>query len=111
MKRTTGCGPFPAGRRTSINWFASCPYGRRRSGSGGFLLRIDSLCTAEKYRTSGVAGETAKIEHWQRIRILQPMLDLQCKRPRYFTWPPELVEAELELDELEDEPELPELCD
>jgi len=39
------------------------------------------------------------------------MLDLQCKRPRYFTWPPELVEAELELDELEDEPELPELCD
>src|SRR6266704_3654791 len=45
MKNTTGCGPFPAGTRTSTNWFGSWPYGSRRSAAGGFSFRTSSLVT------------------------------------------------------------------
>src|SRR5215813_5518879 len=51
MKKTTGCGPLPAGDRTSTNWLASRPYSTRESGGGGVRLSLSSLDTAREYRS------------------------------------------------------------
>src|SRR5262249_60916210 len=51
MKKTTGCGPLPAGDRTSTNWLAPRPYSTRESGGGGVRLSLSSLDTAREYRS------------------------------------------------------------